>query len=90
MEKIENTLERLKADDWWGHHNITTRLITLISSILLVVAVISGLYFKVSEHYDKILNTVADMTLYITLAIILGVNGVKAIGQVLSKIKNKD
>jgi len=74
-EAVENINKKLSANDWWGKHNMTTRSITITSALLLVIVVICNIIGVKIEHFDTLISTLSDMTLYITLAIILGVNG---------------
>jgi len=73
---LENHL--LKADDWWGKHNITTRFIVLANSLMLMGLVFFELLTgKDVPHFKEMLNVIGDIVLYTTITIIVGVNGIK-------------
>jgi len=84
-EKIEN----YEANDWWAQHNMTSRIISLSSVLMLIIVVIYGLIGKENPNYELILVTLSDVTLYITLAIVLGVNGLSKVFDALGKLKKK-
>jgi len=76
MNEIENHL--LKADDWWGKHNITTRFIVLANTLMLIGLVFFQLMTDRNiPHFNDMLNVIGDIVLYTTIIIILGVNGIK-------------
>ena len=85
-----NQVEKYKkvVDDFWGKHNLTTRIITLSSTLLLIILVIIDITGKNIPNFDLIFKTLADMVLYITLVIIIGVNGATKILEILQS-KNK-
>ena len=76
IKKIPETLDQIEkeTDDFWGRHNLTTRTITLISTLLLVIITVTNMFLTI-PNFDIVFKTLADMVLYITIIIILGVNG---------------
>ena len=84
---VENLNENLSANDWWGRHNMTSRIITLTSTFLLVIVVIADVFGLNMTHYDKTLEYLSDMVLYITIAIILGVNGAPQVLKAFNKLR---
>jgi hypothetical protein len=89
-EKVIETIKKVeinKADDWWAKHNLTSRIISLSSVFLFIIVVVYGLLGNENLNYELILVTLSDVTLYVTLAIILGVNGLSKVFDSLAKLK---
>jgi len=80
-----NKAEKI-IDDFWGRHNLTTRFITISSTILLIVIVIADILGVKIPNFDTLFKTLADMVLYITIIIILGVNGAAKIFKIIKGV----
>ena len=84
IKKInENILSKINAEDLWAKHNITTRFITLSSTILLIAITIAAICGIKIPNFEVIFKTLANMVLYITIIIILGVNGATKIMSII-------
>jgi len=86
--KAINKYSKIRGD-FWDKHNITTRVITLSSVILLFFIVLVEVFYKEITKFDLIFSTSSDLVLYLSLAIILGVNGTAKVLDVIAKIKGK-
>jgi hypothetical protein len=89
MAKINDEVEKHHADDWWGKHNMTSRTVTLVSVVCLVFLTIYGCIKVPNEHFDNMFNTISGIVLYISLAIILGVNGLTKALDAIKSFKGK-
>ena len=83
-EIIEKTVD--KVEDFWGKHNITTRFTVISSSLLLILLTCVNIFTQYDiKHFDEMFTTISNMVLYISIAIILGVNGLKQIVKLKGK-----
>jgi len=87
----ENKVEKISklASDWWGRHNITTRSVVLVTLILFAGTIILAWTNQDVKHFDKIINVLSDLVLWLTVAIIAGVNGASVVLDKIIQLKKK-
>ena len=76
-DKIEKAREL--ANDWWGKYNITTRLVVIVTLVLFAGTIIFAWANHDVKHFDKIIDVLSDLVLWLTVAIIAGVNGASVV-----------
>lgn len=92
IEKVEETYSAIKdpksfINDWWGQHDITARGTVIIMLLIWVGVVISSIYgFNVAPI---LLESVYNMTLTVVAVVLVGVQGLKIIGETIMKVKGK-
>ena len=87
MSKLDAQKIIDSKDDFWGKHNLTTRFIVLSSTILLIVLTLLPIFVtKDINHFEVMYKTISDMVLYVTLAIILGVNGLSKVLKIIKGV----
>jgi len=87
----ENKVEKINklANDWWGRHNITTRTVVIVTLMLFAGTVILAWTNHDVKYFDKILDALSELVLWLTVAIIAGVNGASVVLDKFIQLKKK-
>jgi len=64
-----------KLNDWWARHNVTTRTILFVTLILFAATILKVWLGGDVKHFDKIMDILSQMLLWLTALIIGGING---------------
>jgi len=86
-DKVEKA--RDLVDDWWGRYNITTRLVVSVTLVLFAGTIINAWANHDVKHFDKIIEVLSDLVLWLTVAIIAGVNGASVVLDKFVQFKKK-
>jgi hypothetical protein len=87
---MNKTLEKItkKYEDWWGRHNLTSRLSIFTFLILYVASVFIILFNPINATLAQvILNTTGYIALVTILAVIFGPNTIVKLADVISDKK---
>ena len=85
IEDVEN-----KVVDFWDKHNLTTRIVIVTFLVLLSATVAVGLRGGSEiKYFEAILDTLNTSILWLTLAVIAGVNSTRHILNAIIKYKTK-
>jgi hypothetical protein len=87
MEEDEKIIEKLEkaipsANDWFGHHNIFSRLIMLVFMGVFIYAFVAPLPFVYAE-------IAAWLLFCVFMLISIGINSLKIVANLITKIKGK-
>lgn len=89
IEELEDKIEEMandksvyqKADDWFGEHNVFSRLIILSAIFVLVYAFIAG--------NVALAEIAALLIIGIFVLVSVGINSLKIVAEVIVKIRGK-
>jgi len=89
MNEDKNEKISKQAEDWWGKHNITTRAVVLVTLILFAGTIVFAWTNHDVKHFDKIIDVLSELVLWLTVVIIAGVNGASVVLDKIIKLKKK-
>lgn len=86
-EKLSLTeqLHAFRIEDWWGTHNITSRLLAICIAFVMVVSVIA--FLMGSPIPSEVLVASIWASASVVIIITVGANSLDSIADIISKIK---